>query len=126
MTDQPNDNTPPADEPAAAAERPKRRKTTYHPAVGPKLTKLLAVVFALFSILAVNSAYLATITALQHQTGQVLENTFYLGMFLLHLGLGLIMIAPVVVFGFVHMVKARQRPNRRAVRESYQTTHATP
>ncbi len=91
----------------------------YHPAVGAKLTRLLAVVFALFSILAVNSAYLGTITWLQHQTGNVLENTFYLGMFLLHLALGILLISPVVVFGVIHLLKARNRPNRRAVRVGY-------
>ncbi len=95
------------------------KKRPYHPAVGPRLTRWLNVVFALFALLSVNSAYLGTITLLQHQTGEVYENTFYLGMFLFHLAVGLLMIGPVVGFGLVHMVKARNRPNRRAVKVGY-------
>jgi hypothetical protein len=35
-----------------------RPKVRYVPAIGPRLRKLLFVVFALFALLAVNSAYL--------------------------------------------------------------------
>ena len=103
--------------PGSPAPRKARRK--YHPTVGPRLSRWLAVTFALFSILSVNSAYLGSITFLQFRTGEVYENTFYLGMFLLHLVLGFIMIVPVVVFGSIHLVKARTRPNRRAVKVGY-------
>jgi tetratricopeptide (TPR) repeat protein len=89
------------------------------PAVGPRLRKLLFVVFGLFALLAVNSVYLATITATESVTGQVYQNWFYLYMFLLHLVLGTAIILPVVVFGLAHMRNARNRPNRRAVRVGY-------
>ena len=41
--------------------KPRRRKK-YVRAVGPRLTKLLAVVFGLFALLAVNSVYLVGVT----------------------------------------------------------------
>jgi len=89
-----------------------RRSRLYVPAVGPRLGRLLAVVFALFALLAVNSVYLSSVTLL----GVEYQNWFYLLMFGLHLVLGLALIGPVVVFGVIHMRKAWNRPNRRAIR----------
>ena len=40
-------------------------------------------------------------------------------MFLGHLFLGLVVIAPFVVFGTIHLINARTRRNRRAVRIGY-------
>ena len=57
----PDDRTRPPPPPA-------RRK--YVPAVGPRLKKLLFVVFGLFALLAVNSAYLVAVTVLEAATGQ--------------------------------------------------------
>jgi hypothetical protein len=101
------------------ATPPAPGRRVYVPAVGPRLRKLLFVVFGLFALLAVNSVYLATITATEAATGQVVQNWFYLYMFLLHLVLGTAIILPVVVFGLAHMRNARHRPNRRAVRVGY-------
>ena len=91
-------------------------KIRYVPAVGPRLKKLLFVVFALFALLAVNSAYLGTITWFEWQSGRTLQDYFYQLMFLLHLLLGFIIILPVIVFGALHLRNAWKRPNRRAVR----------
>ncbi len=66
-----------------------------------------------------NGIYLAAITWLQVFSGEVYENLFYQFMFLAHLALGLVLILPVVVFGFVHMMAARNRRNRRAVKIGY-------
>jgi hypothetical protein len=98
---------------SAAAQPPKRRK--YVPVVGPKLKKLLAVVFALFALLVVNSVYLLAITI----AGANYQNYFYLLMFLVHLVLGFAIVVPVVVFGILHMRNARNRPNKRAIRAGY-------
>lgn len=87
----------------------------YVPAVGPKLKKLLAVVFALFALLVVNSVYLLSVTI----AGVRFQNWFYLNMFLLHLVLGLAIVVPVIVFGVLHIRNARNRPNRRAIRAGY-------
>jgi tetratricopeptide (TPR) repeat protein len=93
-----------------------RPKVRYVPAIGPRLRKLLFVVFALFALLAVDSAYLATITWFEWQTDRTLQDYFYEVMFLIHLVLGLLIIAPVIVFGALHLRNAWSRPNRRAVR----------
>ncbi|MGA1534503.1 MAG: tetratricopeptide repeat protein [Planctomycetota bacterium] len=102
-----------------APPTPRGRRRPHHPTVGPRLSRWLAVVFALFALLSVNSVYLSTITWLQFRTGEVYENTFYLGMFLFHLVLGFVLIVPVLVFGTSHLLKARTRPNRRAVKVGY-------
>ncbi|HSU76008.1 MAG TPA: hypothetical protein VLI89_03005 [Burkholderiales bacterium] len=97
-------------------EHPPPQKIVYVPAIGPRLRKLLFVVFALFAVLAVNSAYLGTITWFEWQSASTLQDYFYQLMFLLHLALGLAIIVPVIVFGALHLRNAWPRPNRRAVR----------
>jgi hypothetical protein len=100
--------------PPAPPAPPARRR--YVPAVGPNLKKLLFLVFGLFALLAVNSTYLLGVTVLERATGLVYQNWFYLLMFSLHLGLGALILLPVVLFGFFHWRNAHTRPNRRAVR----------
>ena len=114
MTDQPQDSTATAPTPD---DPPRRRR--YVPVVGPRLKKLLAVVFGLFAVLGVNSIYLLSVRALEAATGRTYQDWFYLVMFLLHLVLGLAIVLPVVVFGILHLRNARHRPNRRAVRVGY-------
>lgn len=95
------------------------RKKKYVPAVGPKLNRLLAVVFGLFALLAVNAVYLLGVRLLGLATGRSYENWFYLIMFLGHLALGLLFVLPVIVFGLIHMKNTHERRNRRAVRVGY-------
>ena len=52
-------------------QRPTRR---YVPAVGPRLRKLLYVVFALFALLIIDSAYLTAISVMEWFTGDVYQN----------------------------------------------------
>ena len=94
--------------------RPKARRP-----VGPGLKRLLFVVFGLFALLAVNSTYLSSVTALEWLTGQVYQNWFYLLMFLLHLVLGLALILPVILFGIYHIRNTYRRRNRRAIKVGY-------
>ena len=96
-----------------------RGKTRYVEAVGPRLQKLLAVVFGLFALLAVNSFYLVAVRLAGWASGETYEDRFYLWMFLLHLLLGGLIFLPVVVFGVLHIKNAHRRPNRRAVRVGY-------
>lgn len=91
-----------------------RRK--YVRAVGPRLKKLLYVVFALVALLGANSVYLVSITATEAATEQTYQNYFYQYMFLTHLVLGLLLVVPFVIFGALHIKAAWRRPNRRAVR----------
>jgi hypothetical protein len=95
------------------------RKRKYLPAVGPRLKKLLFLVFGLFALLTVNSTYLVSITILEASTGRTYQNWFYMVMFLLHLVLGLLIVVPVVAFGIAHIRNAYNRPNRRAVYVGY-------
>jgi tetratricopeptide (TPR) repeat protein len=97
-------------------ETPARR---YVEAVGPRLKKLLVVAFSLFSLLAINSVYLAGVTMLEWATGNTYQNWFYLNMFLVHLLLGLSIVVPVILFGILHMRNTYDRRNRRAVKVGY-------
>jgi tetratricopeptide (TPR) repeat protein len=97
-----------------------RRK--YVRTVGPRLRALLLLVLGLVAVLSANSVYLAAITFLEwlHRAERIsYQNYFYQLMFLAHLVLGLVLIVPFVVFGFVHLSKAWNRPNRRAVMAGY-------
>ena len=89
--------------------------TPFRPAVGPRLKWLLAAVFGLFAVLAVNSAYLSAVTFLEWRSGEILQNRFYLWNFLLHLVLGFAIVVPTVVFGIVHWRNVAGRPNPRAI-----------
>jgi len=95
---------------------PERPRQTYVPAVGPRLKKLLLVLFGFLALLGANSVYLASITALEWATGNTYQNFFYQYMFLGHLFLGLLFIGPFVVFSVAHVRNTRQRKNRRALR----------
>ncbi len=83
----------------------------------PRLGRLLSFVLLLFGLLAVNSLYLATITVAEQIGDQTYQNYFYLVMFLLHLGLGLLLIVPGLLFGALHLRRAWRwrRYNRYAV-----------
>jgi len=102
---------------AKPANVPERKK--YVRAVGPRLRILLLGIFALVAILAANSVYLSAITWLEWQTKLSYQNYFYQIMFLGHLVLGFLLVAPFILFGIVHIKNARDRPNRRAVRVGY-------
>ncbi len=91
-------------------------KNILAPALSPSLRRLLAVILVLFGLLAVNSLYLAGITAAETLTGRILQTPTYLFMFLAHLGLGLVLAPLALVFGALHLNRARRRPNRYAIR----------
>jgi tetratricopeptide (TPR) repeat protein len=101
---------------AVSCATPRRR---YVPVVGPRLRKLLYVVFGLFSLLAINSGYLGAVTLIEWLSGETIQDYFYQLMFLGHLFLGLLFIVPFLVYGAVHFSLARKRPNRRAVKVGY-------
>jgi Cytochrome c554 and c-prime len=98
---------------------PTLRTRRYVPAVGPRLKKLLFVVFGLFALLAVDSVYLVSIHVLEAATGRTYQNWFYEIMFLIHLLLGVAILLPIVIFGVSHFLNAHNRPNRRAVKVGY-------
>ncbi len=94
-------------------------KRKYVRAVTPRLRKLLYVIFALLALLGANAAYLSSITLLEWFQDRTYQNFFYQYMFLGHLVLGLILVVPFLCFGILHMIAARNRRNRRAVRIGY-------
>ena len=84
--------------------------------MGPALRRLLGLVSLLVALLVVNSTYLLAVTVLEHFSGGLYQDTFYLSMFLAHLALGLVLIVPFLVFAILHLRRAIHRPNRYAVR----------
>ena len=104
---------------STAPLEPPAPKRKYVRAVGPRLRLLLSGIFALFAILGANSVYLSSITFLEWIKGISYQNYFYMVMFGVHLGLGLLLILPVVIFGLIHIKNSKDRPNRRAVRVGY-------
>ena len=86
----------------------------------PVLTRTLriwlATVFLLFALLAVNSVYLGGMTVVEAATGRILQDYYYLLMFIVHLALGLVLVPVFLVFAISHMRRAWHRPNRNAVR----------
>jgi hypothetical protein len=97
-------------------------RVKYVRAIGPRLRVLLYFIFALVAILAANSVYLAAITFLEwvkSDPNTTYQSWFYMVMFGTHLGLGLLLVLPVVIFGLIHMKNAHDRPNRRAVMIGY-------
>ena len=99
------------------SDSPKKRR--YVPAVGPRLAKVLALVFGLLALIAINSTYLVGVSLMEFFTGRTYQNWFYMNMFLVHLILGALIILPVIVFGIAHMRNAYDRRNRRAVKVGY-------
>ncbi|MBI4586725.1 MAG: hypothetical protein HY717_22150 [Planctomycetes bacterium] len=87
----------------------------YVPAVSPPLKKLLFLIFVSVALLGATGVYMAAITGLESATAQGYQTVFYFWMVLLHLGLGLAMTIPFLLFGFLHMRTALKRSNRRAV-----------
>lgn len=110
MSSDPNATTS-SDGRAAPSARPR-----FVPVVGPRLKLLLALVFGLFALLGVNSAYLAAITFMEWRTGAEYQNYFYLLMFAAHIAMGLLLTLPVILFGLLHAKNASNRPNRWAKR----------
>ena len=106
----------------SAAPAPAPLKKTYVRAIGPRLRLLLYFIFGLVAFLVANSVYLSAITYLewlQADPNATCQSWFYMVMFGAHLGVGLLLVLPVVSFGIVHTKNAHDRPNRRAVKVGY-------
>jgi uncharacterized membrane protein SirB2 len=92
------------------------RGRPYEPAIGPRLKLLLFIVFAATAILGVTGIYLLAIDLLEKFRGQTYTNQFTLQMFVVHILVGLGIIVPFLIFGFTHLLTARKRKNRLAVK----------
>src|SRR5262249_39483209 len=109
----------PGESPSTPQPAPRKK---YQRAVGPRLRVLLYFIFAVVAVLAANSAYLSAITGLEWlkaDSNATYQNWFYMVMFGTHLALGLLIVLPIIIFGIIHIKKAHDRPNRRAVKVGY-------
>jgi tetratricopeptide (TPR) repeat protein len=88
----------------------------YEPAVSPRLKVLLGIIFASVAILGATGGYLVSITLLERIKGLTYTNQFTLGMFMIHVLLGVAIVIPFLFFGFGHLATAHRRPNRTAVK----------
>jgi len=100
--------------PSSPLSSPRRKPA--RAVLSASLRRLLGLVLVLFGLLVVNSFYLVTVSLAGQLSGQIYQNYFYLLMFLAHLGLGLLLILPALLFGALHLRRAWRRPNRYAVR----------
>ncbi|NGP54405.1 multiheme c-type cytochrome [Thioalkalivibrio sp. XN8] len=94
----------------------KPRAVVTGPAVSPRLRILLAILLAVFGLLAVNSFYLGLVTFLEWWQQRGIQDQFYQFMFLFHLVAGLALVVPAAIFIASHLRRAWRRPNRNAVR----------
>ena len=90
-------------------------KKKYKVPISPRVRILLVIVLGLFALLVANSIYLLLIRGAGEITDQTYENWFYLIMFLLHLGLGFVLLVPFILFLIFHIRAVWDHPNRRAV-----------
>ncbi len=102
---------------SVASKNSNKRKARL--AVGPKLKVLLGFIFVLFALLIINSLYLSTITFFEWLHDKILQDQVYLYMFLSHLVLGLLLIIPVIIYGWVHIGNTKHRRNKRAIKAGY-------
>lgn len=116
MTDQlpkSNSNLTPSTEPA-----PKPKKVV-HKAIGPRLRIVFSVMLFLLALIGANSAYLVGVKAMEWWYQKSFQDFFYINMFLMHIIVGLMIIAPFLVFGLIHMRNTKDRKIRRTVRIGY-------
>jgi tetratricopeptide (TPR) repeat protein len=104
----------------AAPARPvlrDRKGFVYQPAIGPRLKVLLFIIFGGVAVLGATGVYLLSISFLEwYRSPRVYTTGFSQWVFLLHVFLGVLLAAPFVVFGTYHLVTARHRKNRRAIK----------
>jgi tetratricopeptide (TPR) repeat protein len=94
-----------------------RKGFVYEPAIGPRLKVLLFVIFASVALLGATGVYLLSISALEwYQQQRTYQTGFSLWMLFTHVLVGVVMLVPFVVFGSIHLMTARHRKNRRAVK----------
>jgi hypothetical protein len=93
-----------------------RRGWVYTPAIGPRLRPWLWVSLGGFAILGATGVYLASVTLIEWLSGRTQQTFFYFLMLSLHVALGLLLLVPFIAFGFSHLLTARNRPNKAAVR----------
>jgi tetratricopeptide (TPR) repeat protein len=95
---------------------PARPRFVYVPALNSPLRFLLAIIFACIAFLGATGFYLLAIRGFEWYRGLTMQTEFSLWMTLFHTLIGLVLVAPFLIFGFTHLLTAWNRPNRVAVR----------
>ena len=98
------------------SDKPKRQVQR---AIGPRLRIVFHIVLGLLAIIGANSLYLGGVTFLSWWNSKTYQDYFYNWMFLLHVVLGLIIIVPFLIFGFLHWRNTKDRKIRRTVMIGY-------
>src|SRR5439155_1929126 len=94
-----------------------RRGRVYEPAIGPRLKVLLFIIFGGVAIVGASGVYLLSISFLEWlRAPRVYATGFSLWMLIVHVFIGVVLAAPFVIFGTIHLATARKRKNKRAVR----------
>lgn len=109
-------NNAPSSPPGANAPRTKK---PYRKSIGPKLRVLYVFILILTALLGANSLYLLGVKAMGAFTDAAYQDQFWLWMIVLHVLLGVLIVAPFLVFGVIHWRNTKDRKNRRAVRIGY-------
>src|SRR5579884_2153052 len=104
--------------PVPAAPKLRDRKgRAYVPAIGPRLKVLLFGIFACVALLGATGVYLVAVHLMEWlRAPQTYTNAFTIAIFMVHIVIGLLLVLPFLYFGTVHLVTARTRKNRLAVR----------
>src|SRR5262245_44662158 len=105
-----------ATELGSTAPAARRAPAPYVPAVAPHLRALLMFIFFMVALLGATGIYLFALRALEWYQDQTLQTLFSLWMMLVHVGVGIVLLIPFLYFGISHLITARNRPNRVAVR----------
>ena len=96
-----------------------RSRALNRPVMTSRTRWLLRLGLGLSAVLGGTSLYLVAIRIVSFTIGESAESTVAVWMFLVHLVVGLAAIAPTLVFVVLHLLSARNRPNRRAVKVGY-------
>ena len=89
-------------------KRPAAPPKPYIPAIGPRLRILLYLVFAGFAFLAATGIYLFVITVMNRvNTNQLYTTSFTFWMLIAHIAVGVVGLAPFLLFGVTHWWTAR-------------------
>src|SRR5262249_37591154 len=93
-----------------------RKGFVYQPAIGPRLKVLLCIIFGGVALLGATGVYLVSISLLEWaRAPQVYTTGFSLWMLFVHVFIGVLLTAPFIMFGTIHLLTARRRKNKRAV-----------
>ncbi len=88
-------------------------------AVTPGLRRILLLVLVGFGLMSLDSIYLLGVRFFAEVAATPADTLISIWAFLIHVILGLLLVVPVVLYGFGHLLRARRSPNRNARRVGY-------